>query len=94
MKGLFPTELKKEIGNKIGRIGNEFGTVTNRKRRCGWFDAVLVKQSCIISGTKGIALTKIDVLDKILKIYIFVLLINLMEKKLIICQLTYRVNSK
>ena len=62
-EGPFPTELKNEIGNKIGRRGKELGTVTNRKRRCGWFDAVLVKQSCIISGAKGIALTKIDVLD-------------------------------
>ena len=51
-EGPFPTELKNEIGNKIGKKGKEFGTVTNRKRRCGWFDAVLVKQSCIISGTK------------------------------------------
>ena len=64
-EGPFPTELKNEIGNKIGKKGKEFGTVTNRKRRCGWFDAVLVKQSCIISGTKGIALTKIDVLDEL-----------------------------
>ena len=64
-EGPFPTELKNEVGNKIGEKGKEFGTVTNRKRRCGWFDAVLVKQSCIISGTKGIALTKIDVLDEL-----------------------------
>ena len=68
--GPFPTELKNEIGNKIGRKGKEFGTVTNRKRRCGWFDAVLVKQSCSISGTNGIALTKIDVLDGFKDIYI------------------------
>ena len=71
-EGPFPTELKNEIGNKIGRKGKEFGTVTNRKRRCGWFDAVLVKQSCIISGTKGIALTKIDVLDDLKDLYICV----------------------
>ena len=71
-EGPFPTELKNEIGNKIGRRGKEFGTVTNRKRRCGWFDAVLVKQSCIISGTKGIALTKIDVLDEFKNLYICV----------------------
>ena len=71
-EGPFPTELKNEIGNKIGKRGKEFGTVTNRKRRCGWFDAVLVKQSCIISGTKGIALTKIDVLDEIKDLYICV----------------------
>jgi adenylosuccinate synthase len=71
-EGPFPTELKNQIGNKIGRNGKEFGTVTNRKRRCGWFDAVLVKQSCIISGTKGIALTKIDVLDDFQNLYICV----------------------
>ena len=71
-EGPFPTELKNEIGNKIGKKGKEFGTVTNRKRRCGWFDAVLVKQSCIISGTKGIALTKIDRLDEFKNIYICV----------------------
>jgi adenylosuccinate synthase len=69
-EGPFPTELKNEIGNQIGKKGKEFGTVTNRKRRCGWLDAVLVKQSCIISGTKGIALTKIDVLDGIKDLYI------------------------
>jgi adenylosuccinate synthase len=71
-EGPFPTELKNEIGNKIGKKGKEFGTVTNRKRRCGWFDAVLVKQSCVISGTKGIALTKIDVLDEFKNLYICV----------------------
>ena len=71
-EGPFPTELKNEIGHKIGKKGKEFGTVTNRKRRCGWFDAVLVKQSCIISGTKGIALTKIDVLDELKDIYVCV----------------------
>ena len=69
-EGPFPTELKNEIGNKIGRKGKEFGTVTNRKRRCGWFDAVLVKQSCSISGINGIALTKIDVLDGFKDLYI------------------------
>ena len=69
-EGPFPTELKNEIGLKIGRKGNEFGTVTNRKRRCGWFDAVLVKQTCIISGVNGIALTKIDVLDQIKDLYV------------------------
>jgi len=71
-EGPFPTELKNEIGNKIGKRGKEFGTVTNRKRRCGWFDAVLVKQSCIISGINGIALTKIDVLDELENLYICV----------------------
>jgi len=63
-EGPFPTELNSEIGKKIGEKGKEFGTVTNRQRRCGWFDAVLVKQSCVISGINGIALTKIDVLDE------------------------------
>ena len=71
-EGPFPTELKNETGNIIGQKGKEFGTVTNRKRRCGWFDAVLVKQSCTISGTKGIALTKIDVLDDFEELYICV----------------------
>jgi len=71
-EGPFPTELKNEIGNKIGTRGKEFGTVTNRKRRCGWFDAILVKQSCVISGINGIALTKIDVLDQFKDLYICV----------------------
>ena len=71
-EGPFPTELKNEIGNQIGAKGKEFGTVTNRKRRCGWFDAVLVKQSCIVSGINGIALTKIDVLDQFKNLYICV----------------------
>jgi adenylosuccinate synthase len=71
-EGPFPTELKNEIGNKIGSKGKEFGTVTNRKRRCGWFDAVLVKQSCVISGINGIALTKIDVLDQFKNLYVCV----------------------
>ena len=69
-EGPFPTELKNEIGKKIGKRGKEFGTVTNRKRRCGWLDAVLVKQSCIISGIDGIALTKIDVLDEFKDLYV------------------------
>jgi len=71
-EGPFPTELKNEIGIKIGKKGKEFGTVTNRKRRCGWFDAVLVKQSCTISGINGIALTKIDVLDELKNLYVCV----------------------
>ncbi len=71
-EGPFPTELKDEVGKKIGERGKEFGTVTNRKRRCGWLDAVLVKQSCIISGVNGIALTKIDVLDEFKELYICV----------------------
>ncbi len=61
--GPFPTELEDEVGQKLGERGHEFGTVTARKRRCGWFDAVLVRQTCAISGVTGIALTKIDVLD-------------------------------
>ena len=61
--GPFPSELKDNIGNKLGEIGNEFGTVTGRQRRCGWFDAVIVKHSLEISGVDGIALTKLDVLD-------------------------------
>ena len=63
--GPFPTELKNKIGESLGKRGNEFGTVTARKRRCGWFDAVLVRQSIKISGINGIALTKLDVLDEL-----------------------------
>ena len=63
-EGPFPTELKNEIGEKLGERGKEFGTVTSRKRRCGWFDGVLVKQTIKISGINGIALTKLDVLDE------------------------------
>ena len=61
--GPFPAELTDEIGQKLGERGHEFGTVTGRKRRCGWFDAVLVRQTCTTSGVRGIALTKLDVLD-------------------------------
>jgi len=61
--GPFPTELQDETGEKIGQRGHEFGTVTGRKRRCGWFDAVLLRQSAAVGGITGIALTKIDVLD-------------------------------
>ncbi len=61
--GPFPTELNNEIGESLGKKGKEFGTVTARKRRCGWFDGVLVRQTIKISGIKGIALTKLDVLD-------------------------------
>jgi len=61
--GPFPTEQDNEMGQKLGEIGKEFGTVTNRKRRCGWFDTVLVRQALTQSGVTGIALTKIDVLD-------------------------------
>ena len=63
--GPFPTELKDKIGNLLGSRGKEFGTVTSRKRRCGWFDAVLVRQTIKISGVNGIALTKLDVLDEL-----------------------------
>jgi adenylosuccinate synthase len=62
-EGPFPTELTDDVGQRLGERGREFGTVTGRKRRCGWFDAVLVRQTCAISGVKGIALTKLDVLD-------------------------------
>ncbi len=68
--GPFPTELEDEVGQKLGERGHEFGTVTARKRRCGWFDAVLVRQTCALSGVTGIALTKIDVLDGFEKIRI------------------------
>ena len=63
--GPFPTELTDEIGEKLGSIGKEFGTVTSRKRRCGWFDGVLVRQTIKIAGIDGIALTKLDVLDQL-----------------------------
>ncbi|MEC7150785.1 MAG: adenylosuccinate synthase [Pseudomonadota bacterium] len=63
--GPFPTELKNKIGESLGKRGNEFGTVTARKRRCGWFDGVLVRQTIKISGITGIALTKLDVLDEL-----------------------------
>ena len=63
--GPFPTELNNEIGESLGKKGKEFGTVTARKRRCGWFDGVLVRQTVKISGINGIALTKLDVLDEL-----------------------------
>ncbi len=62
-EGPFPTELTDETGRLIGEKGHEFGTVTARQRRCGWFDAVLVRQSAKINGLNGIVLTKLDVLD-------------------------------
>ena len=71
-EGPFPTELKDEIGNLLGTRGKEFGTVTSRKRRCGWFDGVLVRQTIKISGIDGIALTKLDVLDELDEIKICV----------------------
>ena len=61
--GPFPTEQQNEVGEYIGQRGREFGTVTGRKRRCGWFDSVLVRQAIKTSGIHGIALTKLDVLD-------------------------------
>ncbi len=61
--GPFPTELDDEVGKGLGERGREFGTVTGRPRRCGWFDAVLVRQSVKVNGIRGIALTKLDVLD-------------------------------
>jgi len=61
--GPFPTELTDATGQRLGERGHEFGTVTGRKRRCGWFDAALVRQTCAISGVNGIALTQLDVLD-------------------------------
>ncbi len=62
-QGPFPTELENEIGRRLGERGHEFGTVTGRPRRCGWFDACLVRQTSKVSGMDGIALTKLDVLD-------------------------------
>ncbi|MDB2341847.1 adenylosuccinate synthase [Candidatus Pelagibacter bacterium] len=64
-EGPFPTELKDDTGEILGKRGKEFGTVTSRKRRCGWFDGVLVRQTIKISGIDGIALTKLDVLDEL-----------------------------
>ena len=71
-EGPFPTELKDKVGEELGTRGKEFGTVTSRKRRCGWFDGVLVRQTIKISGIDGIALTKLDVLDKLDEIKICV----------------------
>ncbi len=62
-EGPFPTELFDDIGRRIGERGREFGTVTGRPRRCGWFDAVLVRQTIRTSGINGIALTKLDIMD-------------------------------
>ena len=63
--GPFPTELTDDIGELLGKRGHEFGTVTARKRRCGWFDGVLVRQTIKLSGITGVALTKLDVLDEL-----------------------------
>ncbi|MBI78047.1 MAG: adenylosuccinate synthase [Rhodospirillaceae bacterium] len=62
--GPFPTEQNNQVGEKLGEKGNEFGTVTGRPRRCGWFDAVMVRQAVKVGGIDGIALTKLDVLDE------------------------------
>jgi len=62
-EGPFPTELFDEVGQHLGTVGKEFGTVTGRSRRCGWFDAALVRQSVALNGISGIALTKLDILD-------------------------------
>jgi adenylosuccinate synthase len=62
-EGPFPTELVDAIGERLGERGREFGVVTGRKRRCGWFDAALVRQSLKVAGVDGVALTKLDVLD-------------------------------
>jgi adenylosuccinate synthase len=62
-EGPFPSELHDADGQRLGERGREFGTVTGRKRRCGWFDAALLRQTCATSGVNGIALTKLDVLD-------------------------------
>jgi adenylosuccinate synthase len=62
-EGPFPTELDDAIGRGLGERGREFGTVTGRARRCGWFDAVLVRQAVKVGGIRGLALTKLDVLD-------------------------------
>lgn len=70
--GPFPTELEDEIGQRLGERGREFGTVTGRRRRCGWFDAVLVRQAIQTGGIDGIALTKLDVLDGLSEIKICV----------------------
>ncbi len=64
-EGPFPTELRDKVGEELGTRGKEFGTVTSRKRRCGWFDGVLVRQTIKVSGIDGIALTKLDVLDEL-----------------------------
>ena len=61
--GPFPTELFDETGSLLGTRGHEFGTVTGRPRRCGWFDAALVRQAVKVGGIQGLALTKLDVLD-------------------------------
>ena len=70
--GPFPSELSNSIGQRLGQIGNEFGTVTGRQRRCGWFDSVITRHSMEVAGIDGIALTKLDVLDSFKEIKICV----------------------
>src|SRR3989338_2365132 len=70
--GPFPAELTDEVGRTLGERGREFGTVTGRPRRCGWFDAVLVRQAVRINGIHGIALTKLDVLDGMMELKVCV----------------------
>jgi len=70
--GPFPTELTDDIGELLGKRGHEFGVVTGRKRRCGWFDAVMVRQAIKVGGITGIALTKLDVLDTLTEIKVCV----------------------
>ena len=84
-EGPFPTEQENDVGQKLGERGHEFGTVTGRKRRCGWFDAVLVRQVVKTAGIDGIALTKLDVLDDFDEIKICTGY-NWMAKRLIICR--------
>jgi adenylosuccinate synthase len=71
-EGPFPTEQQNDIGEKLGMRGAEFGTITGRKRRCGWFDSILVKQTVITGGIDGIVLTKLDILDTFEKIHVCV----------------------
>ena len=71
-EGPFPTELNDDYGNMLEERGHEFGTTTGRRRRCGWFDSVLVRQTCATSGVNGISLTKLDVLDGFEKVKICV----------------------
>jgi len=70
--GPFPTELTDGIGQLLGERGHEFGTVTGRKRRCGWFDTVMVRQAIKVGGITGIALTKLDVLDTLTELKVCV----------------------
>ena len=74
-EGPFPTEQKNEVGRLIGERGREFGTVTGRPRRCGWFDAVLVRQTVRTSGINGLALTKLDILDGLIDLKVCVAIV-------------------